>query len=265
MSNRRTHGPWLAWSGKLVGALVAIAAMTLLAACPDKKPKDPKCKGDAECAAGQHCVNQQCVACGDDSHCEAGQVCQSGACVADPAPACTSDADCADGQACIDGKCRACTSDDQCGPGGRCNAGECQRAKECSQDTDCEDDEDCIDGHCQKPWQGSGPDVQCQLQTVYFDFDQAAIREDARALLAANAECVRQVPAEQAVNIEGHTDEEGTEEYNIALSERRARTVADYLARLGIDPARFHVIAKGEGEPSGSGIEQDRRVDFEWR
>lgn len=257
MGNRRTHGPWLvAW---------AALALALLAACSDKKAQDPKCKGDKDCQAGQHCVNQQCLACGDDSHCEAGQVCQNGACVTDPAPACTSDADCQAGQACIDGKCQACASDDQCGPGGKCNAGECQRAKACSQDTDCEDDEDCIDGHCQKPWQGSGPDVQCQLQTVYFDFDQAAIREDARGLLAANAECVRQVPAAQAVNIEGHTDEDGTEEYNIALSERRARTVADYLARLGIDPARFHVIAKGEGEPSGSGAEQDRRVDFEWR
>jgi peptidoglycan-associated lipoprotein len=255
MGNRRIHGSWL----------VAVAALAFLAACPDKKPTDAKCKGDADCPAGLHCVNQQCLACGDDSHCPAGQICQAGACVADPASACTTDDECPDGQACIDGKCAACTSNDQCGPGGKCSAGECERAKACSQDTDCADDEDCIDGHCQKPWEGGDPDLACKLNPVYFDFDQAGIRDDARGVLAANAECMRQAGANRVVNVEGHTDEEGTEEYNIALSERRARTVADYLARLGIDPARFQVIAKGEGEPAGAAVEQDRRVEFQWQ
>jgi peptidoglycan-associated lipoprotein len=254
MGNRRFYGPWLA----------AVAALLLLTACPDKKPKDTKCKGDADCAAGQHCVNQQCLTCGEDSHCPDGQICREGACIPDPSPACTADAQCPDGQACIDGKCRACESDGECGPGGKCNAGACERAKACSQDTDCADDEDCIDGRCQKPWQGGQPGL-CELKTVYFDFDQATIREDARGILATNAECVRQVPDNRGVNIVGHTDQQGTEEYNIALSERRARTVADYLARLGIDPARFHMVPKGEGEPSGAGEDQDRRVEFQWQ
>lgn len=255
MGNRRIHGFWVA----------AVAALALLTACPDKKADDTKCKGDADCPAGLRCVNQQCLACGDDSHCAEGEICQSGACVADPAPACTTDDECPAGQACIDGKCGPCVSNDQCGPGGTCNAGECERAKACTEDTDCADDEDCIDGLCLKPWAGADPGLSCELTTVYFDFDQAAIRDDAREVLAANAECVRQAPANRVVNIEGHTDQEGTEEYNIALSERRARAVADYLARLGLDPARFQVIAKGEGEPSGAGEEQDRRVEFQWQ
>jgi peptidoglycan-associated lipoprotein len=253
--NRRIHGPWLA----------AIAALALLlTACPDKKPDDTKCKGDADCKDGLHCVNQQCLTCGEDSHCPDGQKCQNGACLV-VEPACTTDEQCPDGQACIDGACKACTSNDQCGPGGKCNAGECERAKACSEDTDCADDEDCIEGRCQKPWESTPPELTCKLETVYFDFDQAAIRADAREVLAANADCVRQAPANRVVNVEGHTDQEGTEEYNIALSERRARTVADYLARLGIDPARFQVVAKGEGEPAGAGDDKDRRVDFQWQ
>ena len=67
------------------------------------------------------------------------------------------------------------------------------------------------------------------------------------------------------VYVMGHTDPSGTDEYNIALSERRAQTVADYLARLGIDPARLQVVPKGETEPTGLGDDKDRRVEFQWR
>ena len=63
----------------------------------------------------------------------------------------------------------------------------------------------------------------------------------------------------------GHTDTSGTEEYNIALSERRAQSVADYLSRLGSDPAKMQVVPKGETEPTGLGDDKDRRVEFNWR
>jgi hypothetical protein len=62
----------------------------------------------------------------------------------------------------------------------------------------------------------------------------------------------------------GHTDTSGTEEYNIALSERRAQAVADYMARLGTDPARMQIVPKGETEPTGLGDDKDRRVEFQW-
>ena len=52
---------------------------------------------------------------------------------------------------------------------------------------------------------------------------------------------------------------------HIALSERRAQAVADYMARLGTDPARMQVVPKGETEPTGLGDDKDRRVEFKWR
>ncbi len=60
----------------------------------------------------------------------------------------------------------------------------------------------------------------------------------------------------------------GTDEYNIALSEKRGRSVADFLARLGIDPAKLRVIPKGETEATGTDEDsrsEERRVDFEWQ
>ncbi|GAB4531140.1 MAG: hypothetical protein Tsb0020_47510 [Haliangiales bacterium] len=246
--------------------LICVATLSLLAACPDKKPGDPTCEGDSDCPDGLHCVNQTCLRCADNSHCPDGQQCVSGACQAVVTePMCSIDDDCPEGQACIDGSCQACVSNGQCGPGGKCNEGECERASACTVDTDCADDEDCVDGFCLKPWLGQPPDgVSCELATVYFDFDQSTIRDDARELLAKNAECLGKMPAELGVYVSGYTDQQGTEEYNIALSERRARAVAEYLARLGVDPARLQIVARGEAMPNGD-AELDRRVEFEWR
>ena len=135
-------------------------------------------------------------------------------------------------------------------------------AKACSVDEDCEDDEDCVDGFCQKPWAG-GNDGTCSLDTVYFGFDEATIAESERDRLAANATCIGKNPG-KSVYVEGHTDATGTDEYNIALSERRARSVADFLARLGVDPAILDVVGKGEAELSGMGDDKDRRVEFQF-
>ena len=91
--------------------------------------------------------------------------------------------------------------------------------------------------------------------------------DELQQLLNRNAECIQKA-AGRNVFIAGHTDPRGTEEYNIALSERRAQVVADYLARLGIDPARFRVIPKGETESTGVDDEssnKDRKVVFEWQ
>ena len=76
------------------------------------------------------------------------------------------------------------------------------------------------------------PDARCQLQTVYFGFDDSSIQASERDRLDANAPCIEKNKGKSVLLI-GHTDTSGTEEYNIALSERRAQSVADYLARLG--------------------------------
>jgi peptidoglycan-associated lipoprotein len=102
---------------------------------------------------------------------------------------------------------------------------------------------------------------------IYFEFDDSRLSEEARGALNQVAECVQSAPG-RALLLNGFTDPRGTEEYNIALSERRAETVADYLARLGIDPARFHVVPRGETLASGgdeAGWSRDRRVEIEWQ
>jgi peptidoglycan-associated lipoprotein len=107
-------------------------------------------------------------------------------------------------------------------------------------------------------------DAGCPLQTVFFGFDDSSIQPSERDRLEQNYQCLSKNKT-QSVFVYGHTDTSGTEEYNIALSERRAQTVADYLSRLGSDPAKLQVVPKGETEPTGMGDDKDRRVEFKWR
>ncbi|RMH44031.1 MAG: OmpA family protein [Deltaproteobacteria bacterium] len=247
-------------------ALALAAALALLAGCPDKKPKYPNCAGDKDCKPGEHCVDKKCVQCRDDDDCEKGQRCEANACVAAEGW-CESDADCPNFQVCKDHQCVACTSDADC-PGGKCTDGACLRPGQCVKDEDCADDEDCVDGRCQRVGLGGPqPDTTCTLESVYFEFDSAALSAEARDVLAKDADCLKQ-ESERSVYVIGHTDPRGTDEYNIALSDGRARAVADYLARLGIDPARFRIVPKGEADATGTDEEswkRDRRVDFEWQ
>jgi peptidoglycan-associated lipoprotein len=240
------------------------AACALLCACPDKKPKYPNCNGDKDCKEGEFCVDKKCVQCRGNDDCPAGQTCEAGGCVAKDGW-CETDADCPDHKVCKNHACVACQSDADC-PGGRCADGACLQPGECVKDEDCADDEDCIDGHCRMVGGGGGGDPACALATVYFEFDSTGIGEDARNALDKNVECLNTNARE--VYIIGHTDPRGTDEYNIALSDGRARAVADFLARLGVDPARFRIIPKGEADATGTDEEsyrQDRRVDFEWQ
>jgi peptidoglycan-associated lipoprotein len=246
--------------GKVCVAIGAFA-LAVLCAC-GSKPKQPGCKGDKDCKAPQVCANNKCVECRDDSQCPKGKMCKAGACVAKPQ--CEKDEQCPLGQVCQAGACKPCATDGECGPGGRCEAGACQRPKKCTKNEDCADDEDCTNGLCLKTGAGSNIDAGCQLQTVYFAFDDSSIQASERDRLESNSQCMSKNKT-QAVFVYGHTDTSGTEEYNIALSERRAQTVADYLSRLGSDPAKLQVVPKGETEPTSMGDDKDRRVEFKWR
>lgn len=86
------------------------------------------------------------------------------------------------------------------------------------------------------------------LQPVYFDFDKSDIRDDGRAVLAGVAEWMIERP-EARLKIEGHCDERGTKEYNLALGERRALSVRSYLTGLNVNPQRLHTISYGEEMP----------------
>jgi peptidoglycan-associated lipoprotein len=86
------------------------------------------------------------------------------------------------------------------------------------------------------------------LKDVYFDFDRADLRPDARETLKANAEWLMKNPS-VTVQIEGHCDERGTAEYNIALGARRAQAAKDYLVTLGIPERRMSTISYGQELP----------------
>jgi peptidoglycan-associated lipoprotein len=86
------------------------------------------------------------------------------------------------------------------------------------------------------------------LKDIHFDFDKYDLRADARDVLKANANWLKANPSAR-VEIEGHCDERGTNEYNLALGAKRAQAARDYLATLGIAKNRLSTISYGEELP----------------
>ncbi len=99
---------------------------------------------------------------------------------------------------------------------------------------------------------------ESKLENVYFDYDKSDLRADTRDILKSNAEWVKANPGTK-IQIEGHCDERGTEEYNLALGERRANSVKNYLVSLGISAERLFTISYGEELP-----EDPRHVEEAW-
>lgn len=104
------------------------------------------------------------------------------------------------------------------------------------------------------------------LQTVYFAFDSSNLDREAKQTLDANAEYLK---ANQNVDVqvEGHTDERGGRQYNLALGERRAKSVRDYLVALGVKAQRLSTISYGSERPKAEGSDetswaQNRRANF---
>lgn len=109
-------------------------------------------------------------------------------------------------------------------------------------------------------------DDAASLETVfYFDFDQSSLRPETRAALDAQAARLRNTSG--AIRLEGHADERGSREYNLALGERRAKAVADYLAIQGISRSRIETVSYGEERPVAFGKDENsyqlnRRVEL---
>jgi len=91
---------------------------------------------------------------------------------------------------------------------------------------------------------------------VFFEYDSAQLRPDARATLDALATRIQQQPQCRFV-IEGHCDERGTRDYNLALGEKRASVVMSYLAALGVDPARMQTTSYGKERPAMIGTSEE--------
>ncbi len=105
------------------------------------------------------------------------------------------------------------------------------------------------------------------LQTVYFDLDRFEIRSDATSALKANARAIRDNTGWGTIVIEGYCDERGSEEYNLALGEKRAQTVKRYLTDLGVSRSRLDVVSYGEAAPAVMGHDEsawryNRRSEF---
>ncbi|MEE8504912.1 MAG: peptidoglycan-associated lipoprotein Pal [Kiloniellales bacterium] len=91
---------------------------------------------------------------------------------------------------------------------------------------------------------------------VFFDLDKSDLKPEARATAESVATWMNSYPA-VAVTIEGHADERGTREYNLALGERRANSVRDYLVALGVNANRLSTISYGKERPAVLGSNED--------
>ena len=103
-------------------------------------------------------------------------------------------------------------------------------------------------------------------QKIFFDFDRFDIRNEYQDTLRAKADVLKRY-SQINVMIEGHCDERGTEEYNMALGERRARAAYEYLLKLGVSPNQLQMISYGKDRPAVTGNDesawsQNRRDEF---
>lgn len=99
----------------------------------------------------------------------------------------------------------------------------------------------------------------------YFDFDQSILKADARSALMVYAEVLKSAP--KSFRLEGHADERGTREYNMALGERRANAVRDFLILQGVDSSLIETVSYGEERPAQMGSSEaswsmNRRVEI---
>lgn len=104
------------------------------------------------------------------------------------------------------------------------------------------------------------------LAMIHFDYDKYFIRNDAKPVLEENATWLKKFNTARVL-IEGHCDERGTEEYNLALGEKRAKSTLDYLISLGVSPDRMEIISYGKSQPQDPGHnevawQKNRRAQF---
>ena len=118
---------------------------------------------------------------------------------------------------------------------------------------------------------GSASDAQPDqlARVVYFDFDSFVVKPEFTPLLEANARYLK-ANAQRRVSLEGHTDERGGREYNLALGQKRAEAVRRALGLLGVSEQQMEPVSFGEEKPAASGFDEEafsknRRVEFTYR
>lgn len=254
----------------LLLAAFAVGAFAMLTACG---PKYPNCDNDQHCIDANQgtpfCVDNICRSCRDDSSCGVGQTCSGGSCRGIPG-FCNAEIACTPPQVCRDNRCGPqCLSDAECtanGPHGYCQNGTCITG-ECSADTDCQDGFRCEGRACRPIPVAARPCQDGSFRTVYFDFDQSSLTAQGRTDLQYNLACFTE--RQGTVTIEGHCDERGTVEYNLALGERRARSTRDFFTQNSIPTARIRTVSYGESRPADPRSNEaawrlNRRAAFSW-
>lgn len=111
----------------------------------------------------------------------------------------------------------------------------------------------------------TGPDLTGVATVFYFDYDQSILKSEARSALMIHADSLKASP--RSIRLEGHADERGSREYNMALGERRANAVRDFLVLQGVDSYLIETISYGEERPLAVGSDegswsQNRRVEL---
>jgi len=107
---------------------------------------------------------------------------------------------------------------------------------------------------------------EAPINTIHFDYDKFFVRDDAKSVLEQNAAWLKKWTSVKVL-IEGHCDERGTEEYNLALGEKRAKSTFDYLVSMGISANRLKTISYGKSQPADTGSneiawQKNRRAKF---
>jgi len=122
------------------------------------------------------------------------------------------------------------------------------------------------DGSSNAGSSGASPMIG-ELQPVYFEYDKSNIRSDSAEILRKNAALIKNNERWGKIVVQGNTDERGSEEYNLALGERRANAVKRYLVDLGVPADRLRTVSFGEAVPAVPGHDEsayryNRRSDF---
>jgi peptidoglycan-associated lipoprotein len=93
------------------------------------------------------------------------------------------------------------------------------------------------------------------IRDAFFSYDESTLSNDAQSALTTSANWLKQNPSYNVL-VEGHCDERGTEQYNLALADRRAAIARDYLVTLGVDPGRIRTVSYGEERPFAAGHDE---------
>ena len=188
-------------------------------------------------------------------------------------PKCDTDDECQAKEFCVNGMCQQCRGDQDCGPGRACTKGACQPIPGyCTSASDCGQGQECRNNLCVTAAQAVLPPPPpvlpegCTIEPVYFEYDSSTLDSGAREQLSKNASCMKEKGTAR-MHLTGLTDPRGTEEYNLALGDRRAASAKSYLQSLGV---QSEITYSSMGEEFATGTDEaswirDRRVDFSER